>query len=338
MFILIKLVYKTMEKDLQKKINYIIFTFGMLLNTVGVIISLFFNDRIATIITAVSWILNILFFCLFIFFKKEFLYNSYIMFLLGFVILPIILSSTKKSYQVLQYNYILPVIYALSVNSISKVLLPISNVLLISVIAFYKINLGAAIVFFLVATFQVLLISFFTIKLTEQNKKLSDASTRDVLTGMYNRYGLLQKINYNKEVIAIMFDIDHFKEVNDKYGHYEGDRIIKILSIIIRNHSDDKFISCRWGGEEFLIITEYSFEQVIDIVKTIYNDIHDLLLINNGTHVTISCGISSKGKMKTIDNNNLIKEADDNLYFSKNNGRARITYQGKVIYIQARDI
>lgn len=70
------------------------------------------------------------------------------MFLLGFVILPIILSSTKKSYQVLQYNYILPVIYALSVNSISKVLLPISNVLLISVIAFYKINLGAAIVFF----------------------------------------------------------------------------------------------------------------------------------------------------------------------------------------------
>ena len=120
----------------------------MLLNTVGVIISLFFNDRIATIITAVSWILNILFFCLFIFFKKEFLYNSYIMFLLGFVILPIILSSTKKSYQVLQYNYILPVIYALSVNSISKVLLPISNVLLISVIAFYKINLGAAIVFF----------------------------------------------------------------------------------------------------------------------------------------------------------------------------------------------
>ena len=67
-------------------------------------------------------------------------------------------------------------------------------------------------------------------------------------------------------------------------------------------------------------------------------DNYGTLLINNGTHVTISCGISSKGKMKTIDNNNLIKEADDNLYFSKNNGRARITYQGKVIYIQARDI
>ena len=76
MFILIKLVYKTMEKDLQKKINYIIFTFGMLLNTVGVIISLFFNDRITTIITAVSWILNILFFCLFIFFKIDIIFQE----------------------------------------------------------------------------------------------------------------------------------------------------------------------------------------------------------------------------------------------------------------------
>ena len=188
------------------------------------------------------------------------------------------------------------------------------------------------------ATFQVLLISYFTIKLTEQNKKISDASVRDILTGMYNRYGLFQKIDYNKEVIAVMFDIDYFKKVNDKYGHYEGDRIIKILSVIIRNHSDDKLISCRWGGEEFLIITEYSFEQVLEIVKIIYNDVHELLLTNDGTHVTISCGISSKGKMETIDNSNLIKEADDNLYYSKNNGRARITYKGKVIYIQAQDI
>lgn len=137
-----------MEKDLQKKINYIIFAFGMLLNTVGVIIGLFFNDRISTIITAVCWILNVLFFCIFIFLKKEALYNSYIMFLLGFVMLPMIFCSTKKPYQVLQYNYILPVVYALSTNTVSKIILPISNILLISTIAYYKINLGIAIVFF----------------------------------------------------------------------------------------------------------------------------------------------------------------------------------------------
>lgn len=137
-----------MEKDLQKKINYIIFVFGMLLNTVGVIISLFFNDRISTIITAACWVLNVLFFCIFIFLKKEALYNSYIMFLLGFVMLPMIFCSTKKPYQVLQYNYILPVVYALSTNTVNKIILPISNVILISIIAFYKINLSIAIVFF----------------------------------------------------------------------------------------------------------------------------------------------------------------------------------------------
>ena len=137
-----------MEKDLQKKINYIIFAFGMLLNTIGIIISLFFNDKLSTIITAICWILNVLFFSLLIFLKKEILYNSYIMFLLGFVMFPMILCSTKKPYQVLQYNYILPVVYALSTNTASKIILPISNVLLISIIAFYKINLGVAIVFF----------------------------------------------------------------------------------------------------------------------------------------------------------------------------------------------
>jgi diguanylate cyclase len=160
-------------------------------------------------------------------------------------------------------------------------------------------------------------------------------ATRDFLTGLYNvrtfEQVLLEsfeRADLNNEILSFMYiDIDHFKQVNDTYGHLAGDEILKQLSQILRDSCRSIDIVSRNGGEEFsIILPSCSAIEAIEIAERIRKAVenHPFRLMN-GTilNMTISIGISAYGE--TIRNNeNLIKQADECLFKAKSSGRNKV--------------
>ncbi|MCF7925423.1 MAG: diguanylate cyclase [Candidatus Izimaplasma sp.] len=164
-------------------------------------------------------------------------------------------------------------------------------------------------------------------------KKLREISQHDSLTGIYNRRYLDQFLE--KEIARskrskmpfslLMFDIDHFKEINDTYGHLKGDAVLENLVKIINNHIRQEDIVARFGGEEFVIILintegENALTKAKQLTKLVEkSNIADLT-------ITISIGVTTFDDESTIDT--LIHKADTALYYAKEHGRNKaIRYQ-----------
>jgi len=161
-------------------------------------------------------------------------------------------------------------------------------------------------------------------------KRVEELSVTDHLTGLYNRtrldeifhYEIPQSIRYGLPLSIIMVDIDHFKEVNDTYGHLTGDHVLKELSDILRIHERKTDTLGRWGGEEFLII----------LPKTDLNGSRDRaerirIMIESHVfpivgHKTASFGIAQLQENDTMAS--LIERADKALYRAKLEGRNRV--------------
>ncbi len=153
---------------------------------------------------------------------------------------------------------------------------------------------------------------------------------RDELTGLYNRRGLQKMIVEFQDtaliqesiVSLIMFDIDHFKKVNDKYGHILGDEVLKKTAEFIMICVRDFDFVARYGGEEFLIILKNTEHNIaLEIAERIRITIETTIIETIQSSITVSGGIST-GQAKNI--NDLIKLADENLYEAKKNGRNQI--------------
>jgi diguanylate cyclase (GGDEF)-like protein len=160
--------------------------------------------------------------------------------------------------------------------------------------------------------------------------ELTKEATVDMLTGVYNRIYFNKHIkeileaHHNKamQTGVIFFDIDHFKKVNDTFGHDVGDMVLKTVALLATRHTrdDDKVI--RWGGEEFIIICE------IDAVKSLYKIAEHLRSVvehhafKEVGSVTCSFGCAAHDSNDKI--MNTLKKADEKLYEAKNNGRNRV--------------
>jgi diguanylate cyclase (GGDEF)-like protein len=119
-----------------------------------------------------------------------------------------------------------------------------------------------------------------------------------------------------------MIDIDHFKIVNDTYGHSVGDEVLKKLVATIKEKSRHNDNIIRWGGEEFmLILSTKSFETLEKTLKNICNIIRETKF-EVCNKITISIGASIYKDNEVIEET--IKRADEALYFSKRNGRDQI--------------
>jgi len=165
-----------------------------------------------------------------------------------------------------------------------------------------------------------------------------EAST-DPLTGLLNRRSLyeaaqstLEHAAANSEMVSlIMIDIDHYKNVNDAYGHQIGDLVLKELSHIISNQTRGNDIVVRYGGEEFVILLpSTAHEAAIIAAKRICSAVrqHDFVADDSLIHLTISIGVATVQKVASsgmIDH--LIYLADSALYEAKRNGRDRICYR-----------
>lgn len=170
-------------------------------------------------------------------------------------------------------------------------------------------------------------------KLEKANIQLEELSRKDPLTSISNRRDILEKIEYetlrferNKKTFClIMGDIDHFKSVNDKYGHECGDYVLKVLVDTIVSGLRKQDIVGRWGGEEFILllpetiieggkVAAEKIRRKIEQNKFIYND--------NIIPISITFGVSEYSNDKSVDG--CIKEADTALYRGKSKGRNRV--------------
>jgi len=173
-------------------------------------------------------------------------------------------------------------------------------------------------------------------QLVEANKKLSLMVIIDSLTGLYNRMHFNETIQkewkrtyrYGRPVSFIMLDIDHFKKVNDTYGHLSGDVVLKIVAKIIKEKTRDSDFVARYGGEEFaIILTETPLKDGIVVAEKIRQAIESktIKIPNNASvKVTVSCGIATVEPQTVKNAEELIDKADKALYKAKKDGRNKI--------------
>lgn len=166
-------------------------------------------------------------------------------------------------------------------------------------------------------------------KLKIEKQIIYEKSIKDDLTGLYKRNYIdkildrVMGVYIEKGEIfsVIMFDIDYFKKINDKYGHLIGDDVLVVVSNIIKKSISNTDYAGRYGGEEFIIVMPNTGEQAAkEIAEKIRINIYDYIW-ENGMKVTISGGIYEN---KVSMNSECIKNADNLLYEAKGNGRNRI--------------
>jgi two-component system, cell cycle response regulator len=171
-------------------------------------------------------------------------------------------------------------------------------------------------------------------QLTEKNQILKKLSTTDELTRLSNRRQLIKQLKekiydasrYSTPLSVILFDIDHFKKINDTYGHLSGDEVLKKVAEVFLNSLRSSDIAGRYGGEEFLLILpNTALEKGINVANTFNEKIKELTFESiPNAKVTISGGICEYSN--EIKYEHLLSRVDDLLYIAKDNGRDRVEY------------
>lgn len=176
-----------------------------------------------------------------------------------------------------------------------------------------------------------------------QNKELHYLATRDPMTGCLNRRSFNEMFaeafadarRLDEELTCIMVDIDHFKLVNDNYGHGVGDEVIKLLANVLLSSTRDEDIVSRYGGEEFcIVLPRINIEEAVSIAERIRLKIKkdSEMSFDPGPHIKASLGVSSIYD-HAKDPAELNDQADQALYVAKETGRNRViswTADGKV--------
>jgi diguanylate cyclase (GGDEF)-like protein len=168
------------------------------------------------------------------------------------------------------------------------------------------------------------------ITLKSQRDELMYIALHDKLTGLYNRHYLTEigdlkfarAKRHNEDLSVIMSDVDHFKAVNDTYGHLAGDKVLQAMGALLNKTKRAEDLTARYGGEEFVIVLEHcnanSAKDKADEIRV------ELLKMNiDGICVTASFGVAQLNKEhKNFED--LLKDADTALYKAKESGRNRV--------------
>ena len=206
------------------------------------------------------------------------------------------LDSVARSHQVMVYNFI----------SLS--------IVCISVLVFYENSRKAA-----------------HDALDAKNKELEILSVTDKLTGLFNRVRLDQalaveipRVQRSQGALSLMIlDIDHFKWVNDEFGHAVGDEVLQTFAGILRTRSRAIDVVGRWGGEEFLILCPDTDEEgALELAERLRSAV-DGASFGTAGHRTVSIGISVF--REGDDATSLLVRADEALYYAKEHGRNQVS-------------
>ena len=174
--------------------------------------------------------------------------------------------------------------------------------------------------------------------LEEINKKLEYISNYDFLTGLYNRRyfetilkeNVINVTSLSKSAIFLgIMDIDHFKTINDQYGHKTGDLVLEQVADLIRKSIQEDAIYARWGGEEFVFLfTEKDKVSSHELMEGLRLRIEQAEIYVDGKAITmtVSSGITQVLDTSELSFTNAFKNADQALYSAKENGRNRVEW------------
>lgn len=173
------------------------------------------------------------------------------------------------------------------------------------------------------------------VRVIQMERVLSERrATRDPLTDLHNRRSFLEKAypiwstaqRKAMDLSLIMLDLDHFKSINDRYGHDIGDTALIATAKVLESMIREGDIVARWGGEEFLLLLpETKLEFAVALAERLQNAISEIRLPSGNTEIrfTASFGVAHKNNHESVES--VISEADNFLYQSKNSGRNKIT-------------
>jgi len=156
------------------------------------------------------------------------------------------------------------------------------------------------------------------------------AAERDKLTQALNRHGLERKLadlKPNSSVFLAVIDIDHFKKINDTYGHTTGDEVLQAVSQVLNQNCRQDDIIGRWGGEEFVcILHAKTQDQALQVTERIRLAISQLQLNSLTTPPTVSIGLCQMQRKSLF--MQVLQKADEALYQAKKSGRNKVIYAG----------
>jgi diguanylate cyclase (GGDEF)-like protein len=166
---------------------------------------------------------------------------------------------------------------------------------------------------------------------------LLQQSIVDPLTGVLNRRGLQETLarelaryhRYGDSLTVAMLDLDHFKRINDKFGHATGDAILVNVAQMLGERLRETDVVGRIGGEEFVLLFPHAdIAQVDPILEQLNRTLKECndLLPSTDFHVTGSIGVTSTRERHTVGASDLLAEADVALYQAKTNGRNQVCY------------
>lgn len=168
--------------------------------------------------------------------------------------------------------------------------------------------------------------------ITSTHDQLSVDARHDPLTGLLNRRGLEEAIGSMGEdafpAALALLDLDHFKQVNDRYGHDVGDQVIRAVADHLRRHLKGRDLVCRWGGEEFLIVlTDTQCATAREVVEAIRENLSRTPQKLGGRehHLSFSGGLTRFNDPSHLDR--ALHEADQQLYRAKQQGRNRVLWR-----------
>lgn len=169
-------------------------------------------------------------------------------------------------------------------------------------------------------------------------QQLYETATRDAVTRTYNRNTFDQRLSNDvakaaRQGIAlslILFDIDHFKRINDRWGHLTGDRVLRAVAQSLRQNIRKGDLLARYGGEEFAVISRGASEQAARVIAErcrSYLEAREFIIHEEGVTITLSAGVASLsrgGRGGDVLERRLIRDADAALYEAKRRGRNQV--------------
>jgi diguanylate cyclase (GGDEF)-like protein len=182
------------------------------------------------------------------------------------------------------------------------------------------------------------LLRFSIIDATEEElaRQLFEASTRDALTRVYNRKYFIERLTselayatrHKTNLAVVLFDLDHFKAMNDTYGHLAGDVVLRVVASAVQKTIRLEDVLARYGGEEFAILVRgIEHEKVAIFAERVRRAVETLEIPYEGKKLraTISAGIASLSQLSALPNGEgLLLLADERLYRAKDMGRNRV--------------
>ena len=188
--------------------------------------------------------------------------------------------------------------------------------------------------------------------LTVRNRTLSEVSSRDTLTGLYNRWYVIEKIDtelnralrHGSPMSLLMLDIDHFKRINDTYGHPAGDQVLQSVGKLLRESCRVYDVPGRYGGEEFcIVLPETKPGNTTVVAERIRKRLESTELPCGEASVAVTAsigiaGMDSEGDGELLSSTALIDRADRALYSAKSRGRNRIEMWGRALLEGAEDV